>query len=558
MTFSIRPFSLARLAFTFVCVGLAAGGMLKSDERAAEATSPGRAAHHPMHPHRDENGRMMRGARHEAQTDNWSGYFVAQYQTGQSYTSAQGTWTIPAATFTGTASRTNTTQYSATWVGIGGTCSNESCSASDNTLIQLGTEQDAFQRGSANYYAWYEMLPADSVTIPNPVQPGDRITASLNCTASCTAPTQSWTLSMTDFTAGWSWSQTFSYASPRLSAEWIEEATSTCSGSNCTVQPLADFGTVTLSPGTANGANPFLSLDQNGIIMFDTAGQTAQPSAPVAGNAFTACWGQTSLTPCSFAAPASPLVAAILPSSRSVEIGTTATVFATMINSGSATAQGCTVKLGTGLSGTYAFQTTDRASNMLVGGPNTPVDIGPGNAQSFVLSFTPNAAFTATDTDFQFGCANADLAPINTGLDTLLLSSSAVPVPDVVALSATVSNDGILDISGTSGAAAFAVATVNVGADSGSSLTVGANTGSATLPVSFTLCQTNPSTGQCMATPTTSVSASFAANATPTFAVFAKAAGSIPFNPASSRIFVRISDTSGNIRGSTSVAVRTQ
>ena len=243
---------------------------------------------------------------------------------------------------------------------------------------------------------------------------------------------------------------------------------------------------------------------------------------------------------------------------RRVEIGATATVFATMINSGSATAQGCTVTLGTGLAGTYAFQTTDRTSNMLVGGPNTPVDIGPGASQSFVLSFTPNGTFGATDTAFQFGCANVGLAPINTGLDTLLLSSSAVPVPDVVALSVTASSDGILNIAGASGASAFAVATVNVGAESGQPLSVTADTGSATLPLSFTLCQTDSSSGQCLATPTSSVSASFAANATPTFAVFAKAAGSVPFDPANSRIFVRIGDASGNTRGSTSVAVRTQ
>jgi len=521
---------------------------------------PVSAAHHPMRPWRDANGNLMHGDRHESETGNWAGYFVANYQTGQSYGAAQGSWTIPAVSFVGSGSRTNNQQLSATWVGIGGTCTDANCDgAGDSTLIQLGTEQDAYHIGSANYYAWYEMLPGNSVTIPNPVQPGDRINASLQCTATCSSTTQTWTLSMTDYTAGWTWSQTVSYASPMLSAEWIEEATSSCTGSNCTVEPLADFGQLTINPGTANGTNPFLSLDQNGIqLVEDKSIQTAAPSAPTAGDGFTVCWGETNVPSCSFNPGSSPLVAAILPSSRSVEIGSTATVFATMINSGTTTAQGCNVALGTNLAGSFAFQTTSAASNMSTGAPNTPVNIAPGAAQSFVLSFTPSAAFSATDTDFQFGCANLNMAPIDTGLDTLLLASSATPVPDVVALSATTSNDGILDISGTSGASAFAVATVNVGASSSSPFQVTADTGSANLPLSFTLCQTDPSSGQCLAAPASSVSAMIPANGTPTFSVFASAGGTVPFDPANNRIFLRVKDGSGNIRGSTSVAVKTQ
>jgi streptogramin lyase len=39
----------------------------------------------------------------------------------------------------------------------------------------------------------------------------------------------------------------------------------------------------------------------------------------------------------------SPLLAAVLPSSRSVEVGNTGTAFATIINSGSSTAGGCAI-----------------------------------------------------------------------------------------------------------------------------------------------------------------------------------------------------------------------
>jgi hypothetical protein len=71
----------------------------------------------------------------------------------------------------------------------------------------------------------------------------------------------------------------------------------------------------------------------------------------------------------------------------------------------------------------------------------------------------------------------------------LLLSASNTPVPDIVALAATITNNGIVNVPGTMGTGAFAVATVNVGASG--NITASADTGSATLPVNITLCQTN-------------------------------------------------------------------
>jgi enamine deaminase RidA (YjgF/YER057c/UK114 family) len=142
------------------------------------------------------------------------------------------------------------------------------------------------------------------------------------------------------------------------------------------------------------------------------------------------------------------------------------------------------------------------------------------------------------------------------GLDTLLYSASATPVPDVVALAATAMNDGILHITGTTGSNAFAVATVNVGATA--QITATANTGAATLPLAISLCQTNPMTGQCTSSIGPSVTTTINANATPTFAIFATVSGQVPFVPQTNRIFVGFSDATGTVRGSTSVAVQTQ
>ena len=250
------------------------------------------------------------------------------------------------------------------------------------------------------------------------------------------------------------------------------------------------------------------------------------------------------------------LVAAVLPSSRSVQVGTTATAFATIINAGTDTAIGCAPTLVTSLPVTFAYQTTDPATNQVTGSPNTPVNITAGAAQSYVFALTPSAPIAPTDVQLSFDCTNTDPAPITIGLNTLLLSASATPVPDVVALAVTSTNDGIVNIPGATGTGAFAVATVNVGASG--NITATADTGGASLPVNIFICQTNPGTGACLTSPAGSVTTTINANATPTFAVFVQGNGTVPFDPATNRIFVRFKDSGGVTRGSTSVAVRTQ
>jgi len=49
-----------------------------------------------------------------------------------------------------------------------------------------------------------------------------------------------------------------------------------------------------------------------------------------------------------------------------------------------------------------------------------------------------------------------------------------------------------------------------------------------------------------------------AGGTTPTFGVFVRGGGIVPFDPAANRIFVRVTDVAGATRGSTSVAIRTQ
>lgn len=254
------------------------------------------------------------------------------------------------------------------------------------------------------------------------------------------------------------------------------------------------------------------------------------------------------------------LVAALLPLSRSVPVGSPATVFASVINPGNITAEAVAFELnplptGARLPATLTFQTTD-AANQPSGVAGVPVDIPAGKAQSYLITIVPTAAFEPTELTFDVSGSNTSRAHVVPGVNTLFLAASVTPVADVVALAATLDNDGLVKIPGSAGTGVFAVATVNLGV--AADITVSADTGDAGLPVALSLCQTDSATGQCLAPPADRVTTRIDQGATPTFGVFVTGGGSIAFDPATNRLFVRFTDASGVIRGATSVAVRTR
>lgn len=251
-------------------------------------------------------------------------------------------------------------------------------------------------------------------------------------------------------------------------------------------------------------------------------------------------------------ARADDLVAAILPSSRSAEIGQTVTAFATVINTSGRALAGCTVSLA-GFPVTVSFTPTDPATNQPVGTPNTPFPLAIAGTQTLVLGFTPSAALAPTDLPLVFGCTGAAPAASLPGLNTILLSATATQPPDIVALALTPSGDGVVRLPGIGQPAAFVVATFNVGSDA--TITASADTGISTLPVTLTICQTNPSTGACLSAATPTVTLDIPADATPTFGVFANSTAPVPFSPATTRVFVRFKDGSGVEHGATSVAL---
>jgi sugar lactone lactonase YvrE len=258
-----------------------------------------------------------------------------------------------------------------------------------------------------------------------------------------------------------------------------------------------------------------------------------------------------------FFTPPTPLLAAVLPDSRSVQIGSTATIFASMINSGTGALDNCRIALAASAPAglTLGYQTTDPTTNSLTGTPNTPVAI-PGNdgLQTFLIAFQGTAAFNAPSMPLEFACDGVAPATNIPGVDTVDLAMSDTPVADIIVLAATLSNDGVVDVPDR-GVAAFAVATSNLGATATIIVTV--DTGTADLPLFATICQSDPSNGACLGTANNSVTLSDAGGATPTFSIFLQSNGPIPFAPASSRVFVRFKDGDGNLHGSTSVAIKT-
>ena len=252
--------------------------------------------------------------------------------------------------------------------------------------------------------------------------------------------------------------------------------------------------------------------------------------------------------------PEASVVASSLPSSRSVQVGNLASVFATVINGSATAAIDCSLTPQTSVAADFAYWTTD-AANVPTGSPNTPASIPGNGSQNFIFGFAPTAPISPTEVLMTYDCANTDPAPVTVGVNTLLLSAEATPVPDIVALAATATADGIVDIPGSNGSNAFAVSTVNVG--STATITASART-SVTLPLVMSICETNPGTGVCLSAPAASATSSVSAGATPTYSVFVTGTGTVPFDPANNRIVVEFKDAGAVVRGATSVAVRTQ
>lgn len=246
------------------------------------------------------------------------------------------------------------------------------------------------------------------------------------------------------------------------------------------------------------------------------------------------------------------ILPAILPYTRSGRIGTAVTAFGIILNAGTAKATACHLELPAGIPATFAYQTVDQ-NNHLIGTPNTPVDIPANGQQGFVFGITATQQINSLEIPIVFTCSNTGAAQSINGVNTFIMSASATPTPDLIAQGLTPTLDSVVHIPGPTGTEIIAAASLDIGAAGVVNITVddmGHN-----LPLSIKMCVTNAS--GCTTGLGDSIRATFTPNTQLTFTIFVTAHGNIPFDPANSRLYIRLTDDAGVTRGATAVAVRT-
>jgi hypothetical protein len=162
---------------------------------------------------------------------NWSGYA----DTGGVFTDVSGSWVEPKVSCA-----KSDLGFAAFWVGIDGFTS--------QTVEQTGTEAVCAGK-QKTYEAFYELYPAAAVVLDSstyPVLAGDTLTADVSAGSGSV-----FTISLSS-SRGWAFTTSGSAPSAaESSAEWVAEAPSLCLLTQCSVLPLANFGTVAFTDASA-------------------------------------------------------------------------------------------------------------------------------------------------------------------------------------------------------------------------------------------------------------------------------------------------------------------
>ncbi len=207
-------------------------------------------------------------------SQNFAGYASrSQGSHATKFTSVAGSWQVPSVKCS------NAKQALGIWVGIGGLTNN-------NDLEQDGIVVQCDQALHPHYFAFFEILPAAAQTPNLPVNPGDRISASVTVVGKGVFKFQ-----LHDSTQHWNFAMQGNKSGAHLaSAECIVEAVSNLSNH---VLPLANFGTVNVSGCRANGKPINAGPSTVEILMISI--NTHAPKAQVSdlsgdGTAFSVRW----------------------------------------------------------------------------------------------------------------------------------------------------------------------------------------------------------------------------------------------------------------------------
>jgi hypothetical protein len=224
---------------------------------------------------------------------NWSGYVVTgRPGSAVSYSSVTGTWTEP----TVTCARGDSGSFSTISVGLGGYGAN---AQSDE---QVGADANCGATGKPAYYAWFDLAPYPSYSVPHKVLPGDTLTATVSIITSKRPP---WVeVQVKNLTRNWTFTREISWVSAgqflvapgaqntggqsapdTSSAEWLVEAPSSCHQFVCAQASLANFSSVSMTKisAVANGsAGTLTDPDWKLTRLRLVPGQVRVPSYPQA------------------------------------------------------------------------------------------------------------------------------------------------------------------------------------------------------------------------------------------------------------------------------------
>jgi hypothetical protein len=224
----------------------------------------------------------------------WSGY-VDVAPPAQKFSFVYGQWVIP--TVTCTATEATSTE----WVGIDG--------EGGSTVEQVGTNADCIG-GAPSYSAWVEMfgdqqfygnypeeLAPGGSSAPYPVHAGDAMAAYVSAPGAIGGSPDSWTLAISDSTAGWS--DAVDVPLPptppaQFSAEWIIERGG---------DPVTEFAPVTFTDcttilagvvGTISAAAsipmPLVTNPENTADLYPTVTLVTPGALNATGSSFTDTW----------------------------------------------------------------------------------------------------------------------------------------------------------------------------------------------------------------------------------------------------------------------------
>jgi len=219
------------------------------------------------------HGQLLQIRANTNQSSNWFGYSLGSVERGGTlFNSITGDWTVPSVS-----QHTNgQAEDSSDWIGIGGGCVDAGCTVGDETLIQTGTEQDVSVTGQASYSAWWELVPAPSVSISMTVQPADHMHASL---AELVPDSDVWTITLQDVTRNETFTQTVPYPSTHLTAEWIEE-TPLLIGTDAGFASLPNLSSPVFDLATVNGQPAHLNPSEEIQLIDSNSKVIGTPSAP--------------------------------------------------------------------------------------------------------------------------------------------------------------------------------------------------------------------------------------------------------------------------------------